>query len=406
MFTLGVAPSAGSLFGVTGSGGGGGQAFLPLGGGGGATEDYLAEWMPEDRKKLISKTGMSGLGKEVAALKKQIASEKNNYARMALNSQLTNAMARWQQEWQNQMPSYRNLARQGFVNSHQQMLNNEMAAGRPTSLAAMAANSVLSGNHYGYGIIDQGRLVAPAGNALQDGLAAGLDPNSPLAQFLADQDVFSQEDYMPGSRPSLMNNYSSMGMGFAGQPGKIYGYDDAYGGNGRQAAVADAQGMLRDYNWANDAAKSYQASMDNKNPLGSFKGGEVQKGPGLPGIDANGWIPDWMGDGKYSPEQLAKALGSYDKTQSYLSKRGVTQVGDPTKASGKGSGQVAGSGYDPYDYGAMVPSSSGPDPNGWVDGYSTGSRNPQRFDPTVASADYTPQLGNGAGYRQERNSNP
>lgn len=407
MFSLsGVAPVGGSLFGLTGNGGGGGQMFVPLGGGGGATEDYLAEWMPEDRKKLISKTGMSGLGKEVAALKKQIANEKNNYSRMALNSQLTNAMARWQQEWQNHMPSYRNLARQGFVNSHQKMLADETAAGRPTSLAAMAAASVLGGNHYGYGIIDQGRLVAPAGNALQDGLAAGLDPNSSLAQFLADQDVFSQEDYMPGSRPSLMNSYGSMGMGFAGQPGKVYGYDNAYGGTGRQAAVGDAQNMLRDYNWANDALKSYQASMDNKNPLGSFKGGEVQRGPGLPGIDANGWIPDWMGDGKYSPDQLSKALSSYDKSQGYYSKRGVTQVGDPTKASGRGSGQVAGAGYDPYDYGAMVPSSNGPDPNGWVDGYSTGSRNPQRFDPTVASDQYSPKLGNLTGWNQERMSKP
>ena len=113
-----------------------------------------------------------------------------------------------------------------------------------------------------------------------------------------------------------------------------------------------------------------------------------------------------MGDGKYSPDQLSKALQLYDKSQGYYSKRGVTQVGDPTKASGRGSGQVAGAGYDPYDYGAMVPSSNGPDPNGWVDGYSTGSRNPQRFDPTVASDQYSPKLGNLTGWNQERMSKP
>lgn len=455
MFSLsGVAPVGGSLFGISGGGSNGGMGFLPIGGGyglggggtqgqnalplwglpqggntqsgwqiggstgggqlygtyllggGGSTDTYIEPWMPDERAALIRRTGMSTLGTEVQALKKQIDAEKNNYNKRALTEQYNNAMIRWQKEWENQIPAYRNLALSGLRQQAERAVAANTAIGEPTNLNAMWGNSVLSNNNVQIGFIQQGKMIAPRGNALEDALAAGLDPRSSLAQFLADQDVFSQEDYMPGSRPSLMNSYGSMGMGFAGQGGKVFGYDNAYGGTGRQAAVGDAQNMLRDYNWTNDALKSYQASMDNKNPMGSFKGGEVQRGPGLPGIDANGWIPDWMGDGKYSPDQLSKALSSYDKSQGYYSKRGVTQVGDPTKASGKGSGQVAGAGYDPYDYGAMVPSYSGPDPNGWVDGYSTGSRNPQRFDPTVASDQYSPKLGNLTGWNQERMSKP
>jgi len=438
MFNYGVAPVAGSLFGLTGNGGGGGyglggggtqgQNALPfwglaqegqegsevyLGGGGSATpENYLGDWVPEPRRKILSQIGFgNGAGSELLSLRKQYNAEKNNYAKQAIMSKIVNAETRFNRELQGKEYEYRSLARDANYAAARKMLNEEKAAGRGEGSGAMAANAILSNNHISHGIINHGRIVAPAGNAVEDALEAyqmtGRTPDLSLLQMLAVSDALSQDDYMPSGPFGLnksLGGYKSMGIAGGSYTGNADAF--AYGGDGSQYARQEAQNILRDYNWANDAAKSYQNSMNNKNPLGTFKGGDVMRGPGLPGIDANGWIPDWMGDGKYSPDQLSKALGSYDKSQGYYSKRGVTQVGDPTKASGKGSGQVAGSGYDPYDNGAMVPSYSGPDPNGWIDGYSTGSRNPQRFDPTVASDQYSPKLGNLTGWNQERMSKP
>lgn len=94
-----------------------------------------------------------------------------------------------------------------------------------------------------------------------------------LAKMLADSDAMTQDSYMPGaSQYWSLNAPSSMGMGFGGGQGIVMGYDDAYGGSGRQAAVQDSWGIIRDYNWANDAQKAYDASMANRNPLGSYQG--------------------------------------------------------------------------------------------------------------------------------------
>ena len=94
-----------------------------------------------------------------------------------------------------------------------------------------------------------------------------------LAKMLADSDAMTQDSYMPGaSQYWSLNAPSSMGMGFGAGQGIVMGYDDAYGGSGRQAAVQDSWGILRDYNWANDAQKAYDASMANRNPLGSYQG--------------------------------------------------------------------------------------------------------------------------------------
>ena len=83
-------------------------------------------------------------------------------------------------------------------------------------------------------------------------VAAGLDPHSSLAQFLADQDVFAQDDYMPGAKPALMNGYNSMGLGGGTYTGNADAF--AYGGDGRQYAKQESWDIIRDYNWANDAS--------------------------------------------------------------------------------------------------------------------------------------------------------
>lgn len=386
-------------------------------------ENYLGSWMPEHRRRLLSQIGFgNGVGLELLSLRKRYNAEKNNYAKQALMDQIVNAETRFNRELQGQEQEYRNLARDANYAGAKRMVDEETAAGRGTGLAAMAGNAILSNNHFSHGIINHGRMVAPAGNAVEDALKAyeltGRTPSLSLLQMLAVSDALTQDDYMPAGPFGIqktIGGYKSMGIAGGSYTGNTSPF--AYGGDGSQYARQEAQNIVRDYNWNQDAARSYDASMANKNPLGSYKGGTVQKGPGLEGPDANGWMPDWVPDGKYSPKQLDETRAAWDRSQDYYSKRGVIQMQTPTKSSGKGSGQLAGGGYwgQPMaDAGnfqmsnsyTASPNSDGPDPNGWIDGYGTGSRNPQRFDPTVASDEYSPKDGGAAGYRQERNSNP
>ncbi len=283
-----------------------------LGGGGSATpENYLGDWVPEQRKILLSKIGFgNGAGSELLSLRKQYNEEKNNYAKQAIMSKIVNAETRFNRELQGFDREYRELARDANYASAQKTVNEETAAGRPTSGAAMEGNAILSNNHISHGIIAHGRMQAPAGNAVEDALAAGRltgrMPSQGLLQALAVSDALAQDSYMPGaSQYWSLNSPSSMGMGFGGGQGIVLGYDDAYGGNGRQAAVQDSWGILRDYNWANDAQKAYAASMANNNPLGSYQGPTTSVSGKI--VQNYGALPQsFDASGPIAPERLSR----------------------------------------------------------------------------------------------------
>lgn len=261
---------------------GSGVTIQPMTGGGllssGGTiapEEYLGDWVPESRRQLLSQIGFgNGAGVEMLSLKKQMNAETNNYAKQALMSQYVNAETRFNRELQQYDQEYRDLARAANYAAHQKMYNEEVAAGRGESLAAMGAQAVLSNNHYSLGIINQGRLVAPKGNAVEDALQAyqltGRTPSLGLLQMLAVSDALSQDDYMPGAKPSIGGGYKSMGIAGGSYTGNTDAF--AYGGDGSQYAKQESWDIIRDYNWANDAQKAYDASMANRNPLGSYQG--------------------------------------------------------------------------------------------------------------------------------------
>lgn len=276
---------------------GGGQLYGTYLLGGGSTDSYIEPWMPDDRAALIRRTGMSTIGMEVQALKKQIDAEKNNYARQALTAQYNNAMIRWEKEWQNQIPAYRDLAMSGLRQHAQKVLADNTAIGEPTNLNSMWANSVLSNNNVQIGIIQNGRMVAPRGNALQDALAAGLNPRSSLAQFLADQDVFAQDDYMPGAKPALMSGYNSMGLGGGTYTGNADPF--AYGGDGSQYARQESWNILRDYAWQQQANQRYADSINNRMPVGDRKG----TGNGITNTGVSGRVVGYTPSGSSGPAQ-------------------------------------------------------------------------------------------------------
>lgn len=277
---------------------GGGQLFgTYLLGGGGSTDTYIEPWMPQERAAQIRQTGMSTIGMEVQALKKQIDAEKNNYARQALTAQYNNAMTRWQKEWENQIPAYRDLAMSGLRQQAQDAVARNTAIGEPTNLNAMWGNSVLSNNNTQIGIIQQGRMVAPRGNALEDALAAGLDPRSSLAQFLADQDVFAQDDYMPGAKPALMSGYNSMGLGGGTYTGNADAF--AYGGDGSQYARQESWNILRDHAWQQQANERYIQSINNRMPVGDRKG----TGNGITNTGVSGRVVGYTPSGSSGPAE-------------------------------------------------------------------------------------------------------
>lgn len=351
--------------------GGGGSAGWIAGGGGNVTpESYLGDWVPQHRRQLLSSIGFSGAGSRVLSLMKAIREEKNNYNKKALNDELSNALFFREQEWQGLIGEYRDLAAAANYASAQKMVNEETAAGRGEGLAAMAGNAILSNNHYSHGIIAQGRLVAPRGNAVEDALQAakltGKTPSKALLQHLAALDAEAQDDYMPGHFVTPGAGYKSMSE--VGQTGgmKVFGYDNAFGGDGRQAAIGDLLNDLRDERWANDAQNSYNRSMNNKNPLGSYQGASAE---------------------------YLKNIKSWNKfPKNYFGPGANSSYSGPSDYPGEGFA-LSNAGY--------VPTGATGDTNGWIDGDWTGSPNPSRFDPTVASEDYLPKLGNLKGWSDE-----
>lgn len=289
-----------------------GSGWSSLSGGGTITpEEYLGDWVPQHRRQLLTSIGFSGTGAEVLGLMRAIQKEKNNYNKKALNEQLTNALYRRAQEWQGLEGEYREFARAANYAGAQKMVNEETAAGRGEGLAAMAGNAILSNNHFSHGIISSGRVVPPRGNAVEDILQAakliGRMPSEALLKHLAALDAEAQDDYMPGHFLTPSSGYKSMGMGGQGGGIKVYGYDDAYGGDGRQAAVADLQNAIRDESWANNAQNEAWRQISNKNPFGygpgaAINGRDTVKFMGDPRKDTNGFNP------YFSPPVMAPKL--------------------------------------------------------------------------------------------------
>lgn len=377
--------AGGSAFGGSGTSAGGsayGDA-VSLGGGGTATpENYLGDWVPESRKKLLSQVGFgNGAGSELLSLRKQYNQEKNNYVKQDIMSKMVNTETRFNKELQMQDKEYRDLARSANYAGAQKMVNEETAAGRSGSLAAMAGNAILSNNHFSHGIINHGRLQAPAGNAVEDALKAyqmtGRSPSQSLLQMLAVSDALNQDSYMPGGPfgigKSIGGSYRSMSD--AGQAGgmKVFGYDDAYGGSGKQAAIQDSFDILRDNKWANDAQKSYMNSILNTKPVGDYKG---------PSKEYLSNIKTW---GKFPKNYTGPGANS-----EYTGNPGYPSEGFALTSEG----------YVPR---IASEATSG---LGWLDDDFEDTPNKPRFDPTVASKDYSPKMGNLRGWNQERMSKP
>lgn len=279
--------------------------IVNLNGGGNVTpESYLGSWVPPERRALISSVGFSGTGSEVLALRQAQNNASNNYERQALAQKEQNAQIRWDQEWKSFEPEYKALAMDALYAQARQTVAQETAAGRPTSLAAMQAQSVLSNNSVNIGIIQQGKVARPAGNALEDAMAAakltGKTLSPGLAKMLADSDAMTQDSYMPGaSQYWSLNAPSSMGMGFGGGQGIVMGYDEAYGGDGSQYARQEAQNILRDHAWQQQANERYIQSINNRMPVGDRKG----TGNGITITGVSGRVIGYSPSGSSGPAQ-------------------------------------------------------------------------------------------------------
>lgn len=335
------------------------------------------------------------------------------------------AFGRAQSDYKRQRQAVGDNLNQAFYDATRGEANKRLKSVDPNSMAAQIYSAMA--NNASQAMVPGATFQLPTGdqqtNFLNQLASQGGAIGDGAFQMAADNDYLAGIGrdglYSSGSLNGFMNmpiGYKSMGIE-GRTPWKTYQNIDspdsiAYGGDGSQAAVGLQLEALKNFRWNQDAVNRYNQSMNNKNPLGSFIGGQVQRGPGLPGVDANGWIPDWVPDGKYSPQQLSDAIRSYDKSQGYYSGKGVTQMGDPTKGSGEKPmqdyqvdwGTLGGGGNQSLSNGGWV--DSGAFDNGGRGWAAQSGANPGRFDPTVASEAYQPKMGNMAGWGNYLNSNP
>lgn len=218
---------------------------------------------------------------------------------------------------------------------------------------------------------------------LQDMQRQGVNISPALMQMAYDNDwSFNQSRgglYSSGSLGNWMSNalgYKSLGID-GRTPIKTYQDIDsmdslAYGGDG-SAMVSEMMRMAqRDSNWRANSVGSYLRSMMNTQPLGGYRGASQEY---LNNI--KGW------------NKFAKNHKPY--------------------ADSYGFGVWSGSSTDGMSIsnGGWVDSRGGGSSNDWIDDpYDSGDPNPQRFDPTVPSAEYQPKPGTAGDFLKQINKNP
>lgn len=304
--------------------------------GGGGNSLFMGGWVPQARAQGIMDAGVDPEIYEMQQLNDYALAHPE--ARGDTMRKYYDAMDRWGMKGNQYEAEARQLTEQAMRNNATKLYNENPGPGSGGfGLAQQIAGSTLSGQSQAILGARLGRIMLPAGNALETLNGMGLPYSDGLKRYAASSDWLNQFSYNPENvydPKSFGFGYKSMGIG--GNNTSPIGY----GGDGHQAAVGDWLAE-RGGQIAQTQANKYQnAMMNNKNPMGHFIGGPVQQGPGLEGIGQHGWIPDWMGDGKYTPGQIKDAISKYGKTQQYNASKGVTQM--LPGASGKGSqGEIA-----------------------------------------------------------------
>ncbi|MBS1586957.1 MAG: hypothetical protein JSS82_15585 [Bacteroidetes bacterium] len=330
---------------------------------------YIGDWVPQARAQRIREAGVDPEYQQMMEL--------NAYALAHPEAQADtmrkyyDAMNRWNAKGAQYQQEARDLTEQAMKNDARQLYENNRGPGSGGfGLAQQIAGSTLANQSQAILGARLGNLMMPAGNALETLDGMGLNVSDGLRRYAGTSDALNQFAYNPD------NVFDAKSFGFGYKSDGIGGNDFGpvgYGGDGHQYAQEGFQEYNRN---ANNAAnqRRWDTAMANATPGGRYQGASQE-------YTAN--VPSW---------------NNFPKN-----------YGGPGATNGQfGGGSQSMPGMRLTNGPDNKPMWTRPqDESSWSSqGMTEQKRNPKPFDPTVPSDQYTPKDGGGAGYRQERNSNP
>lgn len=328
----------------------------------------LGNWVPSARAQRIGEVGVDPEYDEMMQLNAYALAHPE--ARTDTMRKYYEAMNRWGMKGNQYEQEAKQLTEDNMKRNARQLYESNPGPGSGGfGLAQQIAGAVLANQAESIIGARQGRIMLPAGNALETLDGMDLPVSEGLRRYASTSDALSQFSYNPDNVFDPKNfgfGYNSMGIG-GNNTAPV-----AYGGDGENYFRQEMyQRGLENAN-QNRLANIEQANQNRRNPLGSYQGA--------------------------SPEYIAN-IPSWNKFPKNYGGPGATNG-----SFGDGSQSMPG-----------MSLTNGPDnkpmwtkPDALQDWGALPERkqNPKPFDPTVPSADYQPKRGDGAGYRQERNSNP
>lgn len=277
-------------------------------------------------------------------------------------------------------PALNQLWRDDTIRKAQSMTAEMMRSGRTDYIGFDILNRVQNGGSMMMAMSPNFQL--PAGDQ-QYSILKSMGASNALLQMAMDNDFLfkggSSGMYSSGSLGGFLNNplgYKSMGIE-GKTPWKTYQDIDAvdniaYGGDGSQAAVELQREQMKQLRWQQDAISKYNQSMMNRNPLGGYRGASQE------------YLNNIKSWNRFSNNHKPYA-----------------------DAFGFGAGDGYASGGMSISNAGWVDSRGGGSSNDWIDDeYFSGDPNPQRFDPTVESAQYQPKKGSIGDFLKGLNKNP
>ena len=279
--------------------------------------------------------------------------------------QIANEMAAWNQKNAGFQDELKQLAFANARKQAQDILDNAGQGGPDIGYGRQYAQSILGNNNWWLNGIAQGRVLMPAGHALDYVDNSGVPVSQGLRNYAASSDLYhSMYDGPSLFGGTTLGSYKSMGIGGNNLA------PTAFGGDGEQARRQDLyQNGLAAMEQNRQAARDWQV-MNNKNPNGAY--------------------------GDYGP---GSARNGRD---------GIRQYGDPRQDTGIGGNLAWQPPFlrrkNPYGDGLGIGGQQ--EPVRVPTSQDTINENKQTTQEYQDRYGITPVDGGGAGYRAERNSHP
>lgn len=339
---------------------------ISISGGSSGGVPNIGSWVPQQRANLINQYGVDPEVMEMQDLNARMLA--NPETRAALMPKYLEAMDRWGMKGNQYEAEAKALAEQNVRNNAKKMYEDNPGPGSGGfGLAQQIAGSVLSSQAEVILGIRNGKVMMPAGNALETFLKMGLPISPGLMKYASSSDFLNQWSYNPD------NVFDAKGFGFSYHSDGIGGNDFGpvgWGGDGRQYAQELEQQAKLQNTIQQNQERWNNVMKNNKNPLGAYQGASQDYLHNIAGWNKFAKpTPDrnwhWWGAGSTN---WGGGEGSYSPGNSITNGPGGTMQTDPLGLPWWSS-----------------------------QGLTELKRNKPRFDPTVPSDEYQPKYSGDAG---------